>query len=362
MNINIFPFFLMVVFSFNLLNQKANAWGGRGHDTICRVAVYLVKEKDLKEYLQNKPQMMGHLCNMPDFYWKSLSGAATKLGNSTHFIDLEITDMKLSEVPEDYQKIVDKYTGTPNRAKEGSTIFSVPTEFGSVWWRADQFIRRIAGLEKEFKTANLPANKADFQNNDLPYNKAVSQMIIDMGLMGHFVGDNSQPFHVTVDYDGWMTGHGGIHAYYEDTAVSFFDGDLDAIVLKKARALKKEKFLTAPTTVQKMKELALVSQKELPQIFKLDPIIKKSEVVREKGMEIKKDAERQPGIVGHKRFAPMIMNQLARSAALLAVMWDEAYVKAGRPTLAAYKSYKYPFTVDFVAPDYFIEPGKAEKK
>ncbi|MNL81910.1 hypothetical protein D3C87_2091530 [compost metagenome] len=53
---------------------------------------------------------------------------------------------------------------------------------------------------------------------------------------------------------------------------------------------------------------------------------------------------------------------MARGALLLANLWDEAYVQAGRPQLAAYKSYKYPFTVDFVAPDYFVEKTTEVKK
>ena len=61
-----------------LVSSTAFGWGGRGHDTICRTASFLVKEPALKEYLRNKPQMMGHVCNIPDFYWKSLGGDAVK--------------------------------------------------------------------------------------------------------------------------------------------------------------------------------------------------------------------------------------------------------------------------------------------
>lgn len=119
------------------------------------------------------------------------------------------------------------FTGTENKFKsDGGKIFSIPTEFGSVWWRVDQFVRRIAGLEKNFAVAKPPTNGKEEQDNELAYNKLAFQMVIDMGLMGHFVGDTSQPFHTTADYDGYVAGHGGIHAYFEDTAVGQFDGDL----------------------------------------------------------------------------------------------------------------------------------------
>ena len=340
-----------------MISSTAFGWGGRGHDTICRTASFLVKEKGLNEYLRNKPQMMGHLCNMPDFYWKSLGGDVAKYGNPTHFIDVEITGLAVKDVPLDYKKIIADYTGKENKFKnDGSTIKFIPTEFGSVWWRADQFSRRIEALKPQFEAAKAPANRKEEQDNELPYNKLAYQMVTDMGLMGHFVGDTSQPFHTTSDYDGWATGHGGIHAYFEDAIVGEFDGDLDALVLKEARSMKNPAFLKPNTVVEKMKTLSEISTAEVPKILKLDPIIKKSTVVKEHGMEVRTDAERQPAAVAFKKMNKMVLTDLARGALLLANLWDDAYVKAGSPKLGAYKSYKYPFTVDFVMPDYFDIP------
>lgn len=344
-------------------SMQALAWGGRGHDTICRVASFLVKEPGLKDYLQNKPQMMGHLCNMPDFYWKSLGGDANKLGNPAHFIDIEVIGLDVKDIPVDYKKLIADFTGKPDKFKnDGTTIKSIPQEFGSSWWRADQFMRIIAALEKEFSLATVPANFKEEQNNDLPYNKLAYQMVVSMGLMGHFVGDNAQPFHTTADYDGYAKGHGGIHAYYEDAVVGLFDGDLDTLVLKEARAMKNPAFLKPETTIEKMKVLSVISNTEIPKLLKLDPIKKKSTLVKERGMEIKTPAEREPASVAFKKMKPMIVTQMARGSVLLAHLWDKAYAQAGKPKIGAYKSYKYPFTVDFVAPDYFDTAEKEDKK
>ena len=51
--------------------RPAHAWGGRGHNTICEAAAFLVKNKELKEFLQLRPHIMGHLCNIPDIQWKN---------------------------------------------------------------------------------------------------------------------------------------------------------------------------------------------------------------------------------------------------------------------------------------------------
>ena len=98
---------VFILFGLLFLSGQALAWGGRGHNTICEVAVFLVKEPSLKEYLQNKPQMMGHVCNMPDFYWKSISGEVSKLGNPTHFIDPEIISISVDKIPADYKKLIE---------------------------------------------------------------------------------------------------------------------------------------------------------------------------------------------------------------------------------------------------------------
>jgi hypothetical protein len=44
---------------------------------------------------------------------------------------------------------------------------------------------------------------------------------------------------------------------------------------------------------------------------------------------------------------------MARAAALLAKKWDEAYIAVGKPDLSKYQSYRYPFTPDYLKPDYY---------
>lgn len=363
--------FVFFVF-LTALAADALAWGGRGHHTICEAASFLVKEKGLKDYLTSRPQMMGHLCNVPDFYWKSLGGEAGKLGNPTHFIDVEITGLKIQDIPTDYKKIIETYENQPNKFKEGSTIFNIPTEFGSAWWRADQFYRRATDLGPAWQAAALPSNSQEEQNETLVYNQSAYQFIVNLGLMGHFVGDMGQPFHSTADYDGYGQGHGGIHAYYEDAGVSSQSYKMTSKVveqgfaLQKLAAAKNKKqvpYLMPGSVIDRMKALTLVSTSEIAKIYSSDPILKKSEVKKEKGMEIKTAAERKPVAVVADKWGPMITMQLARSATLLALLWDEAYHKVGTPKLTAYKSYKYPFTPDFVAPDYHeIPTAKPEKK
>ncbi len=365
-------FLTLIAISFLFPSLKVMAWGGRGHNTICEAAVFLLKEKSFKDSLQQKPFLMGHLCNIPDFYWRSLSPEFTKLGNPTHFVDVEITGLAIKDVPLDYKQIVETYTGKISQFNKETTIRNVPTEFGSNWWRADQFFRRAVALGKDWKTSPAPANGKEEQDENFPYNKNTYNFYLNLGLMGHFVGDNSQPFHCTGDYDGYAAGHGGIHAYFEDAIVGTMPYNLMAKVVEEGQRMQKMavsknkseqtqvRFLNQKTVLEKMRSLGEISVAEIPLIYSLDKLKKPSIDKSEKGMSLRTAAERESAELSNPKFQKLILKELARSAVLLAQLWDEAYVQVGQPKLGAYKSYKFPFTAEFIPPDYF--EIKAEEK
>jgi hypothetical protein len=349
---------MKVFFVLLLLSSNVFAWGGKGHDLICHAAVHAVKNKKLKEFLSSREHIMGHLCNIPDIYWRGLGGEANQLGSPTHFIDVEITGMKVSDIPNDFKKIVTDFTGKKNQFKEG-TIYSVPTEFGSNWWRADQFFRLATESLKEAK-AGSPEDK----NENSSYNKGIYNFIVNAGLMGHFVGDNSQPFHTSADYDGWNSGHGGIHGYYEEGIVAAADQSLYAKIVAEALKIQKSKplFLTAKTPLEKMKALGEISNKDMKKILALDIIKTKSTESDEHGMKKRVQAVREPAEKVFKKFEPLLITHMGRAVASIANMWDNIYIEAGEPDLTAYRSFKYPLTPDFVAPDYFDTKAEMTNK
>ena len=53
---------------------------------------------------------------------------------------------------------------------------------------------------------------------------------------------------------------------------------------------------------------------------------------------------------------------MARSSYLLAYFWDQAFKEIGEPKISGYRSYLYPYSVDFVKPDYYSEPQKEPVK
>jgi hypothetical protein len=347
----------IILFLFlTLIIQKSYSWGGRGHHSICDAASYLVKESHLKDFLSFRAHTMGHLCNVPDIYWKSLPVEKTKTGNPTHYFDFEILGLSLKEVPLDFQKIVDDYTGKPNQFEKGKIIFSVASEVGSNWWRANQLHLRAIFYGKQAAKADPPSNSKEEQS-DSAFNNSVYEMMVSMGTMGHFVGDNAQPFHVTSDFDGYFAGHGGIHSFYEEVVVAEFKSDLQNKILQKAKQLKLPYLNSKNSTLQIMKELALQSESEIQKVYKLDQVLQKSKYKDDNGLKLKTAAKRKEASQVASKFEPLIVEQMARAALVLSYLWDRAYIEAGKPQMHKYKSYRYPFTPDFIEPDYYKEPN-----
>jgi hypothetical protein len=339
-------FILTALLTFTLPVASAWAWGGRGHHSLCDAATHLVKDPSLKEFLTARPQVMGHLCNVPDIFWKSQSEAMNSIGSPTHYVNTSSLQGRTESVSLDYRALM-----------KLSSLKNFPKEFGSLWWRGDQFFRRAVDAGAKIKSSALPKGFKEEQDEKLPYNQAVFEFYVNLGIMGHFFGDASMPYHSSDDYDGYGTGHGGIHGYYEDIMVDAQDIDLVVKIRDEGLALQKKKsapdFLTKDSVFESLRALTQVSGPEKTQIEALDPVLKKSEKPGEDGNGPKTRAERKKPQEVAKLFLPLMVKEMGRSAAALAHAWDMAYEKIGRPDLSAYRSYRYPFTPEFVPPDYY---------
>lgn len=354
--------FSILVFA-SLRPLPAQAWGGRAHDSLCQAATFAVKNDKLRAYLKSKGHILGYLCNIPDTSWKTvgLKGFENQAAYGSHYFDTDSFPVPVEQIPRSFKELEEKYTGKPS-ALNGKIIKSVPGDAGSGWWRLEQFQRRNLELAAKLKPLTPPENK-ERPPADNPFMLAANEWLVSLGLTGHFAGDLSQPFHGSEDYDGYGAGHGGIHAYYEEIVVNEFDSDLIARVAAEAKRLRKgkEKFLTEKDVVERARELSRISLPEIQKIYKADKLTAKSTEKDEKGMSLRKAAERAPIKETFKQFEPLVISHMGRGAALLALLWDEAYVAAGEPDLVAIKSYWFPPPPEFVMPDYVTVPAPEKK-
>lgn len=86
-----------------------------------------------------------------------------------------------------------------------------------------------------------------------------------MSDLGHYVGDAHQPLHCTKNYDGWLTGNGGIHSRYESSMINLYQASL-AVVPESVR------YIASP--VDAAFGYILVSQELVDSILRADTYAK----------------------------------------------------------------------------------------
>lgn len=290
-----------------------------------------------------KVQSLTYLCNLPDTYWRGLKEASS--GTSSHFFETDPTELSFEKVPLDYKTFEDWAAGQKNKFKDKPILFPAK-ELGSSWWRADQFYRRALAAAKEASSKT---------NSDPQHSKELFEMVAMMGLMGHFIGDISQPLHNTSNYDGWSNGHGGLHGYFETELVNQLPPSLLADIVARGPVAKKELSLETKKSrvlLEQLQALAVLSFSELEKLWVLDPLLKKSDLQSKKGLELKSPAQRKDPALAAGAFRKIIIGEMARSAVLLAATWDRIYKEGHSPDLKSDRSFDFPHQYPFIPPDY----------
>ncbi|MBX7187214.1 MAG: hypothetical protein K1Y01_18880 [Vicinamibacteria bacterium] len=348
---------------------RASAWGERGHDIVTRVAVRLLaariaKGTPLATQFGRKEFMLGHLSNVPDIVWRNQGEAIENANAPTHFLDMEYVSPELtfSTIPKTPAAALARMKelcanppkGYTCAAKEGSS----PNESsaGTAPWRTGQMYRMTV--------ESLRAASVDGKSNDA----AIDRAFLTAGLMSHFVGDLGNPYHATVAYDGWESGQGGIHGYFESAVVSSYRLALDQEVFDAAltgrgieRTLKQlpaaDRAALSRDPVALAMALALDSRSRLDAANAIDlrfAILKKSGT----GPDGKRvGAERRDASELRFKYHDLTVERLATAAEILANLWLMAWEDAGKPDFKGYRSFAYPVAPDFIQPDY-LSSGK----
>jgi hypothetical protein len=340
-------FFLSVLaLSFSILPLKSFAWGERGHNVICDVASKLVQEPNLAKFFANRGEALGHTCNIPDILWRNVPEG--KPGDQAHFLDPENAGVTLDNVPvaiADYFSL--RKTEENNQQKAEA--------LGSNWWRAQQ-LYNLALLDGRIAQTSPAPSASDAQNGQYPYNQAVLGFLTKLGLMGHFVGDQAMPYHNTADYDGFGTGHGGIHGFYESQCVAFYEFSLinDVKIAADAARITRPAGSVSMTPMEIFRKVSQESMAEKNEVEVLDVVLEPSKITTDaNGLQFKTYAKRSPLETACPPFRALIVKQMARSALALAELWDMAYLESNRPDLKPYRSYVYPLVPQYIPIDYF---------
>jgi hypothetical protein len=190
-------------FAICLISSNSFAWGPLGHETIAVVGAQVTS---VGTFWSLNQATLKQLSTVPDRVWKAPSTKPLEEGHHWFEIDSYVGNAHpetILEMPKRYNDAVAKYTAA-TLAKNGLAP-----------WRSGQF----------YKMAVAALKAGDLKG-----------AATDVGILCHYVGDLSQPFHATNNYDGQKTGNKGIHAWFE-TAILNGDKNLQDEVAARAKSL-----------------------------------------------------------------------------------------------------------------------------
>lgn len=283
-----------------LLPQLSWGWGMRGHALIASIGSELT---DTRTQLWSlNASTMTSLSQVPDKKWKSLPTAARE--KSTHWFQADAyisSALPFGSIPRSFKDAV---------AAHGASFVE---SNGTAVWRIQQF----AAL-------SLAATKAT----------RIEEALQMAGVMSHYVGDNSQPLHITVNYDGKLTGQTGIHKYFETDLLEQQDiRTLRDEVLRRARIL-----LSSPAYQQ-------IARKSLSEIVFAET--ERAFAQKDAVLNIDKISGRSGK--GQDQMLEIATDRLADGAATLAIVLNKISEAGGFPTISG----KYNVgTPDWIQPDY----------
>lgn len=234
------------VFLLSLITQMCWGWGEVGHHLVARSAVKILKTHPLisktdmasdrlESFLSvfnSKEYQQGHVANIPDTYWRNLESPLTEAGNllgsPTHYLNSEslLVQLKLKNLI-GVELLLD-YAKTQRELKELSHFF---TDVGSLPWRAQQFTDLYTqALNSQLGSTECKSSKKSELNTRVITTHA--------GLLTHFTGDVTMPYHTTIDHDAIAVGQKGIHSYFEQDLVNELEiENLFSKVVERAKSL-----------------------------------------------------------------------------------------------------------------------------
>jgi hypothetical protein len=213
----------------------AGAWGAHGHRIVTRLALDGLGP-DLPAWLHDTPvvERIAEQSNEPDRWRNTKRVAIGHEANPEHYIDVDDLDplgLTLAGLPEfryDYMKaMVRARLEHPERLpaynpeKDADHVKEWPG------FLPYAIAEHFAKLQSSFNTLRiLESVKEKVGERDASLAQARENVIYEMGILSHFVGDAAQPLHTTRHHHGWAgpnpagyTRENGFHAYIDSRVV-----------------------------------------------------------------------------------------------------------------------------------------------
>jgi hypothetical protein len=163
------------------------AWGEKGH-YIVNEAATLTLPNDMPPFFYKAFSQLVWTAYDPD-RWRGAGESLDAVNPPEHFLDYEyVADLNL---PADRYKYLDLLYKSGTLRQHGIAN-STP---GFLPWRIAELCDRLTNEWRQWRAAAPRSLERTYIEADI---------IRDAGVLGHFVGDASNPHHTTINYNGWI--------------------------------------------------------------------------------------------------------------------------------------------------------------
>ena len=221
--------------------REAAAWNARGHRTVTMLALDGLPE-GMPAYLR-EPSIRARIAEQsvePDRWRGTRAVAIAHEANTEHYIDVEDLapyGLTLSGLPEyryEYVRVMAVARAAhpesfPSEGKDPDKTKDWPGFLPYAIAEHHAKLRSSFGTYRILEAVNDPARADQLE-------QARQNIICEMGLLSHFVGDAAQPLHTTRHHHGWVgenpqgyTTEGGFHAYIDGKVIDAHGLDFDAL-------------------------------------------------------------------------------------------------------------------------------------
>lgn len=272
--------------------SPAAAWGPLGHRIVAETAALIV-EDDLPAtwgpLVARHRFELGTYAFLPDSLFRHIDGAGGTVEAPTHYLN------------------VDQLRATAVRV-------------GSVDRRVAQFLELARVQLKDVRAPKGGYVRGATADGDA---RRVFDGLYDLGVMSHYSGDASMPYHATSDSNGYAEGEGGIHFYFEADCVNAFEPGLAADVLglaRKHRARWLSKWKADPSRPAEL--VTAVLGDSLAAVTKISALDRRYAVTELAVPGSSGSARRRPPADGCRALRPSLVERLAKGAVLTAYLWE----------------------------------------
>jgi hypothetical protein len=274
----------------------ARAWEQKGHLMINRLAIEAAASK-LPEFMNASRAQLIYNGFEPDRWRREGKTPMTAGMAPDHFFDTERWGSIATIEPDRYSFMEKLAARKIELARVGFLPYAIVENYG-----------RLVNAFRFWRTAKTPADRESARANAVFY----------AGVMGHYVGDGSQPLHLSIHYNGWAdntpnpknyTKDRRLHSRYEgayvDTAIE--------IATVKAKVQPPQRLNDVPGAIRQYLTQGFA---ELERLYEL-----------EKTGEFNPEQQRPLG-------TDFISTEIARAATMLGSLWYTAWLESGEPTTA----------------------------